>query len=503
MVQNSLQKEQFFKPSLLYNNKEGFLMVNSVGINNNYYTQQPTLQRPAMRGATNTLERTPEKDTVVATKPKKRKLSTAAKIGIGLTGVVGGLIGTCVLVSQHQTSKLKKLYNEKLVLSKLPEKLEFQEAKTLDEALKFAKDTLKIPEVDKNFTLEALNTANRGLVDVSNAYKGSVFMPRALRYKAVGDSYIAAVVRDIESKHFGEMWINSDMFNHASLNKDLKDALFLNGTERLYPLKEGLITTHNSIGTIPDKKLETLIKSFYENPDKLSITDKQNLYYSLADINQIASLHKRSPLYAFEKISKSNAYENYIKNGGEKFDINKLRGLKTEEQGKEIETLLEKMKDSNNLLSFQSTIGNPRSTIYHEMGHLQDYAENLKKLDIMHWEFNLKKIWKESWENAKLGKTSSNNSAIRQVDNRWATIHKKYYRNLFKTNPEKLKKICPDFYEFLTNQEIQQTAGKVSKYAQSGIGEFIAECHAEMIAGKKLPEDVINLYKKYNGPVVG
>ena len=191
---HSVPQEQFFKPSLLYNNKEGFLMVNSVSINNKYYNNQPVLQHPTMRGATNALERNPEQD-IVVTEPKKKKLSTAAKIGIGLAGVAGGLVGTCVLVSRHQTGKLKKLYNEKLVLSNLPEKLEFQEAKTLEEALKFAKDTLKIPEVDNNFTLEALNFVNRGLVDVANANKGKLFLPRKLHFENMNDGTMAKVLR--------------------------------------------------------------------------------------------------------------------------------------------------------------------------------------------------------------------------------------------------------------------------------------------------------------------
>jgi hypothetical protein len=60
--------------------------------------------------------------------------------------------------------------------------------------------------------------------------------------------------------------------------------------------------------------------------------------------------------------------------------------------------------------------------------------------------------------------------------------------------------LYPEFYEFLTTQSIQQTAGKVSDYAQVGIGEFVAETYADMISGKKIPDDVMALYRKYKGP---
>ena len=58
-------------------------------------------------------------------------------------------------------------------------------------------------------------------------------------------------------------------------------------------------------------------------------------------------------------------------------------------------------------------------------------------------------------------------------------------------------------YEHLTNSEIQKTAGKISPYAQTGIGEFIADTYAELIKGTKLSDDVMALYKKYNGPLPG
>ena len=56
-------------------------------------------------------------------------------------------------------------------------------------------------------------------------------------------------------------------------------------------------------------------------------------------------------------------------------------------------------------------------------------------------------------------------------------------------------------YEFLTNKKIHSTALEVSSYASTSIGEFVAETYAKMIAGKHLSDDVIALYKKYNGPL--
>jgi hypothetical protein len=42
-------------------------------------------------------------------------------------------------------------------------------------------------------------------------------------------------------------------------------------------------------------------------------------------------------------------------------------------------------------------------------------------------------------------------------------------------------------------------AGKVSKYAQDGVREFIAETFAALALGKPQPSDVLNLYQLLGG----
>ena len=147
----------------------------------------------------------------------------------------------------------------------------------------------------------------------------------------------------------------------------------------------------------------------------------------------------------------------------------------------------------------------PTETIYHEMGHLQDFAKNLKELDLKHWNFSLSEIWKEADKNVKEGHPfkRNNSTEIEHVDNRWGGLTYSGYKELFEKDPAKFKKRYPDLYEFLTNQEYQQSAGKVSDYAQTSIGEFIADTYAKMVRGDKIPDDVMKLYEKYNGPKLG
>lgn len=471
------------------------------GIANTTTIKAPQFSAPAMRAQTTpSLERSPESDVI---EKKKKKSSKGKKIGIGVVGAFAALIGTGLAVMVHQQNKIAKLYKEKLVLSNLGENLQFQEATTVEEGIKFAKEVLKIPEIDSNFTLEAINTANKGLVDISNANKGKLFMPRALRFtEDLERDWTASVNRDIKSEKFGELSINKTFFTHEKLDKLITHDLYLPNKEKFFNYKNGELDTlrlQNYMAPIPDEHLAKLIQKFYENPASMSIYEKHTLFYSMHGMNRGLDLYNRSPIEFLQKLEKKQRYIDYITNGGEKIDFNKIKDMSTKEQSEYAKNILIKMCKSGNVLEVLYKPNSPETTIYHEMGHLQDFGKNLKELDMAKWQLP---NFKQAWEEAKAGKTTKERDAeIDEITNRWGSIDShENVKKLFEENPEKFKKYCPELYEFLTNKEIQQTTGKVSDYAQSGIGEFIAEVYMNMISGKKIPEDVMKLYKKYKGP---
>jgi hypothetical protein len=61
-------------------------------------------------------------------------------------------------------------------------------------------------------------------------------------------------------------------------------------------------------------------------------------------------------------------------------------------------------------------------------------------------------------------------------------------------------KVSEQTKEFLETPTIQTTAGKISTYAQESPSEFVAETYSHLAAGRKLDDEVVALYKKYNGP---
>ena len=474
-------------------------MVSGIQLNN-VKTTSPALRMQTLPVVKNV----PQTDTVEIQKKEKKKLSKGAKWAIGIVGTFATLAGAGFAYLAHKCSQIAKLYKEKLVLSNLGENIQFSEASTVEEGIKFAKEVLKIPEVDSNFTLEAINETNRGLVKVSNANKGQLFMPTALRYhNAPSENWYASVHRDIESKRFGELTINASFFDHAHLDKGLKRDLFDESGARFFEKRsDGMMDVpfFDNMAFIPSDDVYRLIEKYYQAPESMSISEKRILYYTMLDgLHKKGTVYQRAPIDFLKEMETVPHYKAYINPNYEE-----LRQKTTVEQVKYVENILKKMLDDNHPYANQFDLAVPESTIYHEMGHLQDYAENLKRLDLARFKLsNIHWVIRDSWVEANKVKPRDNERFLTrdEIGNHWGSIvSDKELNDFFKNNPDEFKRCFPDLYEFLTTQQYQQTAGKVSSYAQSGIGEFIAEVYRDMISGKQIPEDVKKLYEKYNGP---
>ena len=450
----------------------------SIGLNNqttNINNIQPKVQ-VAFKAQTTPVKNYPS-DTVEI-QGKKKKLSIGAKISIGVGVLLAGTIATIAILSKRMPKHIEKLYKEKLIPKTFDKKLVYKDATTIEEGIKYAKEILGVKEVDKNITLEALNFANSGITDVVNKNIGQgVFIPTKYLYtssarKNIKDpnNWTAYVCRTISSKRFGELGLNKNYFDESFLNKKLKER-FSNAT--MYDTLFKDIEGYGLQLTPVDQKgnnLKDLIKKFRKNPNSLSLEEKRALNSLDDDIRAVLSASDFN-------------YAEFLKQNKINLDIS---GLKTSD---EIRKAIDKYCKKNNkkLICNIQLSANAKKTIYHEMGHLQDYAKNLKELDL--------KNWKIDWKGIK------NIEEISEVDNRWGGTSYKGFSELLKNNPEKFKKQYPDLYEFLTNGDIKRTAFKVSTYAATSIGEFIAETYAKMIAGVHLSDDVIALYKKYNGPL--
>ena len=439
------------------------------------------------------------------TKKDNSVVKTLLGIGAGIAGAGAVFCGAVILMARHHGNKIAKLYKEKLVMSNLPEKIEFKEAKTIQEGIDFAKNILGIKEIDKDFTLEAINTANKGLVDVSNANKGKLFIPTRLGFekpKHKDDDFIAYVVKDIYSKNFGNLVMNKNYFDTKFLDNEIRNYLYYKDGEAIYKISDDLkkITSAYRVGSVrpfPDDDIAAIMKKFYKDPSSLNISEKQQLFYSLEYAYISAMRTFRNPVEALKHIAEKEAA--FLKKNDLEINFTEIEKMDTKKQVEYLKNLIDKMEEKGNYWQERFGIESPTVTVHHEMGHLQDFAKNLKELDIKKWRFSFREAWREAGHKVKTGEDISR-VGVKEVDNRWGSLWKEKYEKLYNNEPEKFKKYYPDLYEFITKQDIQQTAGKISSYAQSGIGEFIAEVYARMIGGKTIPDDVMALYRKYKGP---
>jgi hypothetical protein len=247
---------------------------------------------------------------------------------------------------------------------------------------------------------------------------------------------------------------------------------------------------------ITDKEDLRLLEKFERNPKSLSTMEKRQLWQNgRLSMNRVDALLDQCPLELIKMLDKE-----LTKSGKAAVNIEELSGKSRKELHDKVNEMLKEYKRTKgSLFSLRYEQVNPFRTINHEMGHLQDYALNLKKLDIMQYELNGRELWRQIREASKRGEKFEDRTGVEELDNRWGK--RDFLGKLMKKSPEEFKRKYPDAYEFLNNEKIQQTAGEVSLYAQTGIGEFVAEVHAGLIDGKKFSDAVMELYKKYNGPM--
>ena len=356
-------------------------------------------------------------NTVEINSKKKTGMSTCTKLGISFGSLV--LLGLGARFGYKKF--LNNIYSKKLKISDLPEKIVFNKATSKEEALKYARETLKINNVSEDLSLDALNYVNKGLTDISNSHKGKFInilginsMDKDIANRVKG-TIGGVCISPAFSKDFAKLSINLDYFKPDNLDTKLKDIYYKQGKIRF---DKGKIYKFDNIFVRFDSKYDTLLQKYYQSPKDLSFEEKLRLIESY----------------------------DYLMNNVH----NLKKGLKTGAKGvKSDKVLLGELQSENHF-------------IYHELGHLQDFFNNGMKQHLKSpfmYDINIR-------------------------------------RDALNILPTKSHE------EFINTQSIQETAGKVSNYAKTSRDEFIAETYARLIEGEKLHEDVMALYKKYNGPMI-
>ena len=218
---------------------------------------------------------------------------------------------------------------------------------------------------------------------------------------------------------------------------------------------------------------------YFANPSKLKLDEIRTIYTTISKMYDCLSRPNTNPLSLLESNLKR------FEDNGIKISIEEVKKLSKEEQSKILKDAFKKLNEKKvfNIYDIDTTYAD--ETIYHEMGHLQDFGKNLKDL------------YMKTYNDFDLNAIADRFGSIMSNEN---------MKKLWETDKETFKKQFPNQYEFLTSTETQKLAGRISQYAQSGIGEFIAEYYAQMARAKqyggKMAEDIDVLYKKYNGTTI-
>lgn len=412
--------------------------------NSKFFITSQTMSTPTGSTTNSTLTATtpPEqKPDEFVNSNKKPNSNKNLLLGIGAGLAAAGSIGAVIYLIMH--GKVGKA-------TQLAEHIDFKPAQTIEEAIQFGKDNLKIKKY-KGFTendLEVLNFINEGFTNVSNKLKGTIRLPKTIKYKDLKDSALAQV--GPFSKSFE---LNKNIF--GDIDKTIKNIL--------KPLEEsGLIkvsilennkTKYSFLKSFDEASIKPLIIqiSNYKCGNCKTLKEKVDLYNSLGVLLDTFNAGTKSPFRIIKQLIEIPAVKEACQKSGISTDLEKIKTLSLNKQQ---ELVAQIIKNSGTKVSFSFNIkdNSEFNVLYHELGHLQDVQPRcFDTTDNHNFEYS------------------------------------KY--------PKALKK-------WVDNGADIQTANRVSEYASHGEGEFVAETFAKLMDGAKLPDDVIELYKRVKGPAI-
>jgi hypothetical protein len=327
---------------------------------------------------------------------------------------------------------------------KLAEKIDFTPAKTIEEAQKFGKEKLGIKVYSDDFNLDALNLTHQGLVDVNNAAHGKAKMPEVIAWFEDGGKNLARW--GLNEEHDNIISLNKNIFNAPDkhITEIIKERL---ENHHLFIDKSG---TYRLVNFIKNTQLEEMINIYLKNPAACPYNDKIKLIESFIREHSAVFLIEKRPMFVID---------NMFKNGEQKtFSLKDFQAMSDKERTQHLHAFTPAVKYD---------IGTPFDTIYHEMGHLQhnNQYSNFDSLGV------------------KYKKDAKGN---RTLD--------------FDFDMNQQSEAVKDFINDLAKQRI---AARVSWYATTSPGEFVPETYSRLVAGKKLDDEIMALYKSYGGPAVG
>ena len=400
----------------------------------------PPPKNQALSGYSTIQPQKPDEVILNGQKREVKKHSTAKKAGIAAAVAIG--LTAVALIAR---GKLKSA-------QKLAENIEFSPAKTIEEAKEFAKTHLKIENFDTAGDLEIANWVNEGLTKVSNKYRGKAAIPKTvapypedLHKKALAEGKGVALA-DINA-NTGVMRVNIHYFNDAQ--KDIKKMM-----EEM-----GIKIRKTGQNDLEEIKFDIL--------PFMNVQKQLDLIPLLSKIND-GTASKMEIVTASRAISDMYEFDILL---GEKPDLIYAHVLKSPK----LRSIFAQNKDVN-VLSMEKfkSLGKNEQIDY--LYDLSEAAMKNKKDE------DLRNIFSE----------------IRIKDRKPDIFHTIYHETGHSMHAQNLGKKEYNKRHLLTEKE-QEIASTISDYAKTNSHEFVAEVHAELMAGNRVSDEIMEIYKKYGG----
>lgn len=435
---------------------------------------------------------------------KKKKLSTGAKVGIGAGFLAtAGLIA--FLVMKGKVSEAKQL----------AEHIEFKPAQTLEEAIKFGKEHLGIKSYEDFGAndLDAINWLNEGFVNVSNRMKGKLRMPKQILFtddqNILGEHSLAGVVSDSNlpqelKKYSGSFFLNKKFFSDPieAVNNDFKKALKHGYFEKT---EDGKIKVNSLFAPETGDMLIDIIEDFQREK---SFNSAVRVSVAIENMRNAVNAYTKNPLEVIQSLLKDEKNISMFKEAGINTSLNDIKNLSLKEQVEIRKTMTALLKEQNEASYVNNLIGSDKQYAEKlvEKGFL-DKVETIKEIETN----KLAEIIKYTEEyTGKKEKFYPIELCIDELDKSspFATVYHEM-GHLQDMKPRCLttakynydySKYSQELKDWVNNDDNIRIASRVSGYSTSGPGEFIAETFAKLVEGRKVSQEVKDLYRKLGGP---
>lgn len=435
---------------------------------------------------------------------KKKKLSTGAKVGIGAGFLAtAGLIA--FLVMKGKVSEAKQL----------AEHIEFKPAQTLEEAIKFGKEHLGIKSYEDFGAndLDAINWLNEGFVNVSNRMKGKLRMPKQILFtddqNILGEHSLAGVVSDSNlpqelKKYSGSFFLNKKFFSDPieAVNNDFKKALKHGYFEKT---EDGKIKVNSLFAPETGDMLIDIIEDFQREK---SFNSAVRVSVAIENMRNAVNAYTKNPLEVIQSLLKDEKNISMFKEAGINTSLNDIKNLSLKEQIEIRKTMTALLKEQNEASYVNNLIDSNKQYAEKlvEKGFL-DKVETIKEIETNKLAEIIK--YTEGYTGKK-EKFYPIELCIDELDKSspFATVYHEM-GHLQDMKPRCLttakynydySKYSQELKDWVDNDDNIRIASRVSGYSTSGPGEFIAETFAKLVEGRKVSQEVKDLYRKLGGP---